>query len=99
MLTPTVVSVAVEDTPASVAVRVPPMAGDWRPTLPFTANRVFPPPTVQAPPVVALPQPELTVRVNESVASVVGGGMAVTVTWRVVLAVAPSSSVTVRVIV
>ena len=51
---------------------------------------------VQAPPVGALPQPLLTVRLNGSETYVVGPGGAVTVTLRVVVPVPPRLSVTVR---
>src|SRR4051812_41323331 len=55
--------------------------------------------TVQAPPVVAVPRPFEVVRVNESSASaaLVGGVVAATVTWPVLVPVSPSSSRTVRV--
>ena len=51
---------------------------------------------VQAPPVGAVPQPVAIVLSKESSASVVTGGMGVTVTDLVVVLVAPPLSVTVR---
>ena len=54
---------------------------------------------VQAPPWSADPRPPETTRSNVSTANVVGGGGAVTEIVCVVVAVAPSSSVTSRVIV
>ncbi len=66
------------------------------PPLP-TDCRAAPAVAVQAPPVSAVPRPPVTVRWKESFASGVGSTGAVTVTWRVVVPVAPSSSVTVTV--
>ena len=89
-------SIADEDTWPRVAFRVDPAFAATRPTPDATESFVveF---TVHGPPVSAVPQPAATVRPNASCARAPAGGGADTVTDCVGVAVAPSSSVTVRV--
>ena len=93
-----VMSVSWVATEFSRMVAVRPTGSPRRPAPPVTEVVVPAPATVHAPPVSAVPSPAATVRSNASAATVTApAGGAVTVTGRVVVPVALSSSVTVSV--
>src|SRR5690242_4396085 len=88
-------SVALDETvPSAVDGPTPGVPSSIVPTPPLTAKPLLVPDVAQLPPLSAVPQPLLTVRLKLSEASTFAGG-AVTVTDFVTLFVAPLSSVTV----
>ena len=96
--TVTVPSNAAVDTAFRNALRPAPAAPKVTAPAPLlTAKLVLPPDSVHAPPVSAVPKPPAAVRPNASAATTVLAGGASTVTARLTVPVAPSSSVTVRV--
>src|SRR5687768_5028581 len=87
---------SVPTAPASHAAALDPGAVNrWIP-LPAETDWAVMDAWLYAPPVSAVPHPAVTVRVKPSAARVPGGTGATTVTDCVVIAVAPTSSVTVR---